>query len=177
MFSTRRRTERESIFQGAKSDRWLPGFRSLHEQTTRVEPIRTTISKRGILISIHIHHGLFKEGNWFALIRKKKYIKNERDNRARYNRMSVDQDWTNVWPTRSMFKQSAVPLPVRQGYVKNLSENGGLPPEKYANTELMKIPNFLHLTPLHIKKQCAAIKSRIQWLIALRIDGDLYLFE
>jgi len=78
--------------------------------------------------------------------------------------MSVDQDWTNVWPTRSIFKQSAVPLPVRQGYVKNQSENGGLPPEKYANTELMKIPNFLHLTPLHIKKQCAAIKSKTQLL-------------
>lgn len=76
--------------------------------------------------------------------------------------MPVDQDWTNVWPTRSIFKQSAVPLPVRQGYVKNQAENGGLPPEKYANTELMKIPNFLHLTPVHIKKQCAAIKSKTQ---------------
>jgi small subunit ribosomal protein S35 len=73
--------------------------------------------------------------------------------------MPVDQDWTNVWPAKSIFKQNAVPLPLRQGFVKNKSENDGLPPVKYGNTELMKIPNFFHLTPPHIKKQCAAIKS------------------
>lgn len=73
--------------------------------------------------------------------------------------MPIDQDWTNLWPTSAMFNQATVPLPVRQGFVRNNSENNGLPPEKYANTELMKIPNFLHLTPPHIKKQCAAIKS------------------
>lgn len=75
--------------------------------------------------------------------------------------MSIDQDWTNVWPTDAIFRQSVVPLPVRQGAVKNESENQGLPPEKYGNVELMKIPNFLHLTPPHIKKQCAAIKSKL----------------
>ena len=37
-------------------------------------------------------------------------------------------------------------------------ENDGIPPKKYANAELMKLPNFLHLTPAHIKKHCAAIK-------------------
>ena len=79
----------------------------------------------------------------------------------RWRSMPVDQDWTNVWATKSVFKQSAVPLPVRQGYVKNLSENQGLPPGKYANAELMKIPNFLHLTPPHIKKHCEAIKSKL----------------
>ena len=31
---------------------------------------------------------------------------------------------------------------------------------KYGNTELIKIPNFLHLTPPHIKKHCQAIKSK-----------------
>lgn len=85
--------------------------------------------------------------------------KNSRDEFARANRMSLDQDWTNVWPTAAMFKQSTVPLPVRQGYVRNSVENEGLPPEKYANAELIKIPNFLHLTPPHIKKHCEAIKS------------------
>ena len=86
--------------------------------------------------------------------------KKERDPTARYNRMSIDQDWTSVWPTQSVFKQSVVPLPVRQGFIKNPSENDGLglPPEKYGNTELMKIPNFLHLTPPHIQKQCKALK-------------------
>ena len=38
-------------------------------------------------------------------------------------------------------------------------ENQGIPPGKYANAELMKIPNFLHLTPAHIKQHCAAMKS------------------
>ena len=74
--------------------------------------------------------------------------------------MPVDQDWTNVWPTNSTFKHSAFPVPVRQGIVKNSLENAGLPPEKYANAELMKIQNFLHLTPLHVKKHCDAIKSK-----------------
>lgn len=78
---------------------------------------------------------------------------------ARYHKMSVDQDWNSVWPTSSMFKQCTVPFAVRQGYVKNSVENDGLPPEKYGNTELMKIPNFLHLTPPQIKKHCEAIKS------------------
>ncbi|CAH8621603.1 unnamed protein product [Schistosoma rodhaini] len=68
-------------------------------------------------------------------------------------------DWTNVWPAAATFHHSLVPFRVRQGHCKNLSENEGLPPEKYANTELMKIPNFLHLTPSHIKKHCDALKK------------------
>jgi small subunit ribosomal protein S35 len=31
-------------------------------------------------------------------------------------------------------------------------------PGKYANIELMKIPNFLHLTPPVIKRQCQLLK-------------------
>ncbi|CAH8556989.1 unnamed protein product [Schistosoma turkestanicum] len=68
-------------------------------------------------------------------------------------------EWTNVWPAAATFHHSVVPFKVRQGHCKNLSENGGLPPEKYANAELMKIPNFLHLTPLHIKKHCDTLKK------------------
>lgn len=87
------------------------------------------------------------------------YVKREKDDLARYNRMSTEQDWTNAWPTSSTFRQNAVPLPVRQGYIKRSCENYGLPPTKYGNAELMKIPNFLHLTPPHIKKHCEAIKK------------------
>ena len=36
----------------------------------------------------------------------------------RYRSMSTEQDWTDVWPTASTFKWSAVPFPVRQGYVE-----------------------------------------------------------
>jgi len=32
--------------------------------------------------------------------------------------MPIDQDWTNVWPSAHTFKWSAVPFPVRQGYVE-----------------------------------------------------------
>lgn len=48
-----------------------------------------------------------------------------------------------------------MPLPLRQGYVPH----GQAPPGKKANAELMKIPNFLHLTPPVIKSQCEAIKK------------------
>merc|ERR1711963_1141323 len=73
--------------------------------------------------------------------------------------MPTDQDWTDVWPTAQTFKWSAVPFPVRQGYISNTSENQGIIPSSYGNLELMKPPNFLHLTPAHIKKHCNAIKK------------------
>lgn len=73
----------------------------------------------------------------------------------RTERMTVDQDWTAVYPTAASFKPSAVPLPVRMGYpVKR-----GVPPAKKGNLELIKIPNFLHLTPVAIKKHCEALKQ------------------
>ena len=75
--------------------------------------------------------------------------------------MHVDQDWTNVWPAAASFKASAVPLPVRMGKT-NLSKKDTKPPvQKFGNAELMKVPNFLHLTPAHIQKQCAALKSSL----------------
>jgi small subunit ribosomal protein S35 len=46
-------------------------------------------------------------------------------------------------------------LPLHQGWVKP----GKTAPGKFANAELMKIPNFLHLTPPAIKRQCEALKS------------------
>ncbi|CAH2209058.1 jg24222, partial [Pararge aegeria aegeria] len=63
--------------------------------------------------------------------------------------------WGNVWPGPRSFQPSSVPLPIRQGYVPK----GQAPPGKKANAELMKIPNFLHLTPPVIKTQCEAIKK------------------
>lgn len=78
-------------------------------------------------------------------------------------------DWTNIWPSLATFSAGMVPFSVRQGYVRvnikigtidqNLAENSGVVPAKYANLELMKIPNFLHLTKLHIKKHCDSLKS------------------
>nr|CAG4644110.1 EOG090X09BG [Lepidurus arcticus] len=73
----------------------------------------------------------------------------------RYEKMSPDQDWGNVWPTARSFHPASVPLPVRQGYVPL----GQAAPGKFGNAELMKIPNFLHLTPPVIQKQCEALKK------------------
>ncbi|XP_067613517.1 small ribosomal subunit protein mS35 [Eurosta solidaginis] len=73
----------------------------------------------------------------------------------RHLKMATDQDWTAVWPGPRSFQPSSVPLPLRQGY----TEKGAAPPSKYANAELMKIPNFLHLTPPAIRQQCEALKQ------------------
>lgn len=73
----------------------------------------------------------------------------------RANQMPVDQDWGNVWPGPRTFHPAAVPLPVRQGF----TEKGAAPPGKFVNAELMKIPNFLHLTPPVVKRQCEALKK------------------
>ncbi|XP_054631734.1 28S ribosomal protein S35, mitochondrial isoform X1 [Dunckerocampus dactyliophorus] len=72
----------------------------------------------------------------------------------RTEKMSADQDWTNVYPAATPFRASAVPLPVRMGY----PVKGGVPLEKKGNLELIKVPNFLHLTPVAIRKHCEALK-------------------
>ncbi|KAI0241083.1 28S ribosomal protein S35, mitochondrial [Lamellibrachia satsuma] len=88
----------------------------------------------------------------------------------RYKKMATDQDWTSVWPTAEAFKWSVVPFPVRQGFAQR-QENEGIPPGKYANAELVKIPNFLHLTPAHIKQHCAAMKKYCNaWPAGLETD-------
>ncbi|XP_022098397.1 28S ribosomal protein S35, mitochondrial-like [Acanthaster planci] len=84
-------------------------------------------------------------------------------------RMKEDQDWSNVYPTAAPFKWSAVPLPIRMGY----PVRRGIPPHKYGNAELLKIPNFLHLTPPAIKKHCAALKEFCtEWPEGLETDED-----
>ncbi|NP_001398563.1 small ribosomal subunit protein mS35 isoform 4 [Mus musculus] len=85
----------------------------------------------------------------------------------RTEKMDTDQDWPSVYPTAAPFKPSAVPLPVRMGYpVKK-----GVPMAKEGNLELLKIPNFLHLTPVAIKRHCAALKDFCtEWPAALDSD-------
>ncbi|XP_013855663.1 small ribosomal subunit protein mS35 [Austrofundulus limnaeus] len=85
----------------------------------------------------------------------------------RTEKMSVDQDWTAVYPAAAPFKGNAVPLPVRMG----LPVNRGIPPRKEGNLELIKIPNFLHLTPPAIEKHCEALKPFCtKWPSALDTD-------
>ncbi|KAL5107117.1 28S ribosomal protein S35 mitochondrial [Taenia crassiceps] len=85
-----------------------------------------------------------------------------------------DDDWSTVWPCENFFSPYAFPVPIRQGHSKNLVENGGLSPAKYANAELLKIPNFLHLTPRHIEKHCKALqKFTTKWPSGLCTDEDV----
>lgn len=82
--------------------------------------------------------------------------------------MPVDQDWTAVYPAATPFRPGSVPLPVRMGY----PVNRGVPPERKGNLELIKIPNFLHLTPAAIKKHCEALKGFCtEWPSALGTDA------
>ncbi|KAK0180591.1 hypothetical protein PV327_002958 [Microctonus hyperodae] len=85
----------------------------------------------------------------------------------RTNEMPTDQDWVSVWPGPRSFHPAVVPLPIRQGYPKKNSA----PPSKYGNAELMKIPNFLHLTPPAIKRHCEALKEFCtEWPTGLETD-------
>ncbi|RZF47104.1 hypothetical protein LSTR_LSTR005182 [Laodelphax striatellus] len=72
----------------------------------------------------------------------------------RTQKMAEDQVWSDVWPGPRTFHPAVVPLPVRQGRNRH-----GPSPDKFGNAELMKIPNFLHLTPPAIKKHCDALKK------------------
>ncbi|KAK3579217.1 hypothetical protein CHS0354_022763 [Potamilus streckersoni] len=91
--------------------------------------------------------------------RRTQQKKREYEAQPRFKQMLPDQDWTKVWPGPATFKWSVVPFPVRQGFIPKPTIAGGVPPGKYANTELIKIPNFLHLTPGHVQQHCQAIKK------------------
>ncbi|KAF7988669.1 hypothetical protein HCN44_001242 [Aphidius gifuensis] len=98
---------------------------------------------------------------------QKKKIERKNVPPPRANQMPTDQDWPSVWPGQRSFHPAVVPLPVRQGYPKR----NQAPPGKFANTELMKIPNFLHLTPPAIKRHCDALKQFCtEWPIGIEND-------
>lgn len=73
---------------------------------------------------------------------------------SREETMPEDIDWPSAWPTQKTFVPSSVPLPLRQSY-----EQRGVSRGKYVNTELLKIANFLHLTPVAIERHCQALKK------------------
>ncbi|KAL6072181.1 hypothetical protein STEG23_011674 [Scotinomys teguina] len=78
--------------------------------------------------------------------------------------MDADRDWPSVYPVAAPFKPSAVPLPVRMWYpVKKV-----VPMANERELELLKMPNFLHLTPPAIKRHCEALKGLCtEWPAAL----------
>ena len=72
--------------------------------------------------------------------------------------MREDQDWPSVWPAAQSFRASVVPLPVRMGWRRKPDKRA--PYKTIGNLELLKIPNFLHLSPEHIRRHCEAIKRK-----------------
>ncbi|GMS79415.1 hypothetical protein PENTCL1PPCAC_1590 [Pristionchus entomophagus] len=77
--------------------------------------------------------------------------------KPRADEMETNQDWSSVWPAARSFASSVVPLPIRMGSRKNPDKRA--PFKKEGNLELVKIPNFLHLTPAAIQKHCEAIRK------------------
>ncbi|XP_013417054.1 28S ribosomal protein S35, mitochondrial [Lingula anatina] len=73
-------------------------------------------------------------------------------------RMSNDKDWTKVWPTAATFNWTKFPVSVTQG-VKVMKRDNPRMFEKDVSLELMKIPNFLHLTDAHLDKHCNALQK------------------
>ncbi|MEN2498996.1 MAG: 28S ribosomal protein S35, mitochondrial, partial [Marteilia pararefringens] len=75
-------------------------------------------------------------------------------------------NWADTWPNSSTYNHSICPLPLYQGYRVGMHNKlrKVAPPPAYGNLELMKIPNFLHLTPDHIKRHCEALKSLCTYL-------------
>ncbi|KAF2355367.1 Ribosomal protein S24/S35 mitochondrial conserved domain [Trinorchestia longiramus] len=95
----------------------------------------------------------------FAHARKavtKRKVKNLEALAPRSATMKPDQDWSSVWPASRSYQPATVPLPVRMGTPPNKSSPSV---DKWGNPELMKIPNFLHLTPPAVEKHCAAIRK------------------
>jgi small subunit ribosomal protein S35 len=93
--------------------------------------------------------------------RRRNYAKRQVVLTPRTEKMPVDQDWPSVWPTARVFHPASVPLPLHQGFV---DKGKRAPPNKFGNAELMKIPNFLHLTPPAIERHCEALKSIISFI-------------
>lgn len=89
----------------------------------------------------------------------------------RYKRLSEKQEWSNVWPASRTFHPATVPLPLHMNYIDDIKP--APPIGKFNNPELLKIPNFLHLTPPAVKKHCDALrKFCTKWPEALKTDED-----
>jgi len=91
----------------------------------------------------------------------------------RSTKMDPEQDWTNVWPTSGVFRHSVAPFPLRMGVVKDANENNFVVPDKSVNVELLKISNFLHLTPKHVEKHCEVLHQFCtEWPEGLETEED-----
>ncbi|KAJ8269806.1 hypothetical protein COCON_G00124130 [Conger conger] len=153
---------------------YLRGFQIPNDVYTRVA------YSRSMSINNNTKRGFPRRGNTGS---SKSVLRESGEPRAL--KMAVDQDWTSVYPTAAPFKSGSVPLSVRMGYPMKR----GVPPDRKGNLELIKIPNFLHLTPAAIKKHCEALKpfctewpqaldsdARCEELFPIRLQTRAFLF-
>lgn len=101
--------------------------------------------------------------------------------------VNPDAPWSSVYHVAQSFDPYLIPIPLRmgrpdRGRAENASDSGIVPPPAIGNLELMKIPNFFHLTPPAILKHCEALKplcnswpERLPFL-PLRIETRNYVF-
>ncbi|XP_062521877.1 small ribosomal subunit protein mS35-like [Corticium candelabrum] len=83
----------------------------------------------------------------------------------------LNEEWRNVWPLPRSYDHQIVHLPLRMG---RANIPGMMPPRAFNNAELIKIPNFFHLTPSHIEKHCKALRGLLK-PFPKRVDKDRIL--
>lgn len=66
-----------------------------------------------------------------------------------------DNEWSSVHQTSRPFDPYLIKIPVRMGR----PQPGEIPPLAITTPEILKIPNFFHLTPPAIQKHCDALKE------------------
>ena len=158
---------RDSSVRGSRTFMTSCGMMSEREKTRNFNA-QTIIDdeKRGVFRVLQI--GKAKDAD--KRLSKRKGIMNSAPP-ERSQKMVPGQRWGDVWPAARTFHPSVVPLPVRQGVTQQKAQ---VIPAKHVNTELMKIPNFLHLTPPVITEHCAAIsKFCTEWPQGLETEEDI----
>lgn len=92
--------------------------------------------------------------------------------------VNMSSSWPSLYQSQRPFDPYVIPLPIRMGR----AEKGSVPPPAVGNLELMKIPNFFHLTPTAIHKHCEALKPLCtSWpdnlpKMPLRLETRNYVF-
>ncbi|XP_022780757.1 28S ribosomal protein S35, mitochondrial-like [Stylophora pistillata] len=97
---------------------------------------------------------------------------------------STFTDWPSVFTGSTSYNPAAIPIFFKMGRMKHNKHGQGLPKGAIGNIELMKIPNFFHLSPPSIERHCQALKSLCtEWpsnldlsTVPLRVTTQNYLF-
>jgi len=102
---------------------------------------------------------IFKEGEQEDILKiMSRRVIDEKLKKDTIQETPADIDWPSAWSTAQTFDPHRVPLPVYQGAPRS-SGKYRTRLDRWQNTELIKVPNFLHLTPLAVKRQTDALKK------------------